>query len=218
MKTWIYGKHAVEAASKDPRGLVERVITDEKEIERAVGEDAVHQGVAAVIDTDKLLRDFDSFLAEVKDQRGVALALISEIQDPQNVGAIMRSAAAFGIGGVLIPKDRQAQVTGAVIKVSAGAAFTVPLVAIGNINQTIEKLKDARFWVYGLTGEGEKALRDEDFSENSVFVIGNEAKGIREKALEHCDVRLRIPITDAVESLNASVSAAVAFYEWRSKQ
>jgi 23S rRNA (guanosine2251-2'-O)-methyltransferase len=197
---------------------VMRVPFEERAIEKKVGEDAVHQSVAALIESDKLTQDFPQFIETVSGRTSVALALLAEIQDPQNVGSVIRSAAAFGLSGILIPKDRQAQVTGAVIKASAGAAFTVPLVTIGNVNQTIEELKERRFWVYGLAGEGEKNIREEDFSENSVFVIGNEGKGIREKTFEHCDITLRIPIANSVESLNAGVSAAIAFYEWRSKQ
>lgn len=238
-KIFIYGKHPVYTALTNAPQVVERVYVDpeqhpdidamakkrnvfrlpfdEKFIEKKVGEDAVHQKVAAIVDVDKLMVDFHTFLEGVRGKQGVAVALLAEIQDPQNVGSIIRSASAFGLSGVLIPKDRQAQITGAVIKASVGCAFTIPLVAIGNVNQVVEELKSERFWVYGMSGDGEKNIRDEDFSENSVFVVGNEGKGIREKTFEHCDITVRIPITEKAESLNAGTSAAIAFYEWRSK-
>lgn len=244
MKAHIYGRHPVSEALKHRPDTVERVFLnreqypdidtlakkrdvfrepfDEKKLEKKLGESAVHQHLAASIDTEKLMVDLHTFLDPLWTpgvHRGsVALALLGEIQDPQNVGSIIRSAAAFGLSGVLIPKDRQAQLTGAVIKASVGTAFRIPLVAIGNVNQTIATLKEKRFWVYGLSGEADKNIRDEDFSENSVFIVGNEAKGLREKTSEHCDVILKIPITENAESLNAGTSAAIAFYEWRSKQ
>jgi len=245
MKTYIYGKHPVYEALESRPDVVEKVFLDqaqypdidalakkqsvfrqpfdEKKLEKKLGEHAVHQNIAAIVDTEALMRDFHAFLAEylmsdIKYSAPIGLVILGEIQDPQNVGSIIRSAAAFGIAGVLIPKDRQAQITGAVIKASVGTAFKIPLVAIGNVNQTIGLLKEKRFWVYGLAGEGEKSIRDEDFSENTAFIVGNEAKGLREKTSEHCDVVLRIPITDTAESLNAGTSAAIAFYEWNSKQ
>ncbi len=239
-KIYIYGKHPVFEALTHAPQVVERVFIDtethpdldqlakkrnifrmpfdEKLIEKKIGEGAVHQKVAALVDVEKLMVDFHTFLESINGKTGIALTLLAEIQDPQKVGSIIRSATAFGLGGVLIPKDRQAHITGAVIKASVGCAFRIPLVAIGNVNQAIAELKEKRFWVYGLAGEGEKNIRDEDFSENTVLVIGNEGHGIREKTFEHCDITLRIPISKEAESLNAGTSAAVAFYEWRSKQ
>lgn len=185
-----------------------------KELKKHIGEHAVHQNVVAVIDADKLTTSLPEFLETLDVNTNPALALLGEIQDPQNVGAIIRSAAAFGISGVLIPKDRQAQVTGSVIKASAGMAFRVPLVAIGNVNQTVRELKSRDFWIYGLAGEGEKRLSDESFDAPTVFVVGNEGKGVREKTGEHCDALLSIPMNPRAESLNAAASATVAFYEW----
>lgn len=240
MKTYIYGKHPVFEALSFRHDVVEKMFVNPEQhpeldqlakkhgvfrmpfeegvIEKKIGTDAVHQKVAAIIDTEALTTDARPFLDSLDGSARSGLALLAEIQDPQNVGSIIRSAVAFGLSGVLIPKDRQAHITGAVIKASVGAAFRIPLVMVGNINQTIVELKERRFWIYGLAGEGEKNIRDEDFSENSVIVVGNEAHGIREKTFEHCDVTLRIPISENVESLNAGTSAAIAFYEWRSKQ
>lgn len=240
MKTYIYGKHPVFEALSFRHDVVEKVFVNPEQhpeldqlakkhdvfrmpfeegvIEKKIGSDAVHQKVAAIIDTERLTVDFPSFLASLEGKTRIGLTLLAEIQDPQNVGSIIRSAVAFGLSGVLIPKDRQAHITGAVIKASVGTAFRIPLVMIGNVNQAIAALKEKRFWVYGLAGEGERTIRDENFEESSVIIVGNEAHGIREKTFEHCDVRLRIPISNNVESLNAGTSAAIAFYEWRSKQ
>ena len=92
--------------------------------------------------------------------------------------------------------------------------FRIPLVRIGNVNQTIEDLKAKGFWTYGLDGEATQAVNDEKFEKPSVFILGNEGTGIRKKTLEHCDIPLRIPMHEGAESLNASVAAAVVFYAW----
>jgi 23S rRNA (guanosine2251-2'-O)-methyltransferase len=179
-----------------------------------LGRDAVHQGVIAVIDPEKLLRAFDEFLDSLDMSKAPAIAVLGEVQDPHNVGAIIRSAAAFGLSGVLIPEHNQAGVTGTVVKTSAGMAFRIPLVAIGNVNQALEVLKKKGFWIYGLAMEGAVRLSEEKFDAPAAFVIGNEGHGIREKTLEHCDVALSIPMHARTESLNAAVSAGVVFYAW----
>jgi 23S rRNA (guanosine2251-2'-O)-methyltransferase len=136
------------------------------------------------------------------------------VQDPHNVGAVIRSAAGFGLTSVLIPKHRQAGVTGTVVKVSAGMAFKIPLVEVANVNRAIEDLKEIGFFVYGLDGGGDSALTTEKFTKASVFVLGNEGEGMRQKTREHCDIILSIPTHARCESLNASASAAVVFYAW----
>jgi 23S rRNA (guanosine2251-2'-O)-methyltransferase len=182
-----------------------------------VGKDTVHQGVIATMDPNALLMPLDEFLQKVDMQKNPAIALLGEVQDPHNVGAIIRSAAAFGLSGVLIPEHNQAQITGTVVKTSAGMAFRIPLVSIGNVNNTIQVLKAKGFWVYGLAMEGTIPLGGESFSAPSVFIVGNEGSGVREKTLEACDVALSIPMHARTESLNAAVSAAVVFYEWSRK-
>ncbi len=236
-EVYVYGKHAVaEALEHAPAGVVKKVFlaptTDDSRLftllkKRNItpsplsanalsgaGRDASHQGVIALITTEPLMIPLEKFLDSLDMDKKPALALLGEIQDPHNVGAIIRSAAAFGISGVLIPKDRQASVTGAVVKSSAGMTFRVPLIHIGNVNQTIRELKEKGFWIYGLAGDGTSALSNEKFTEPSVFVVGNESKGIREKTEELCDVTLRIPMHPRTESLNAAVSGAIVMYQW----
>lgn len=180
-----------------------------------VGEDATHQGVVAVLNPTELVVDFDTFLARITPDRNTALVLLDELTDPHNVGDIIRSAAAFGASGVLMPAHNQAGITGAVVKTSAGMIFRLPIVQIGNVNQAIRTLKDKGFWIYGLAAEGGNTISKEKFDAPAVFIVGNEGKGIREKTMEHCDIRLRIPIDERCESLNAAVSAAVALYQWK---
>lgn len=188
-----------------------------KKLPQGVPSDAVHQGVVATIDTSKLMREYNEFMNGLEISNDTAIVILGEVQDPHNVGAIIRSAAAFGVAAVLIPEHRQVQVNGTIIKVSAGMAFHVPLISIGNVNQTLRDLKDRGFWAYGLDGEAEQSVIEESFERPSVFVVGNEATGVREKTLEHCDIPLRIPMHPQTESLNASVSAAVVLYAWSAK-
>jgi 23S rRNA (guanosine2251-2'-O)-methyltransferase len=183
-------------------------------VPREVDRHAVHQGMIAKIDKTKLVIDFDDYKHTLEAGKDVALALLGEVQDPHNVGAVIRSAAGFGITAVLIPKHRQAGVTGTVVKVSAGMAFKIPLVEVANVNRAIEDLKEIGFFVYGLDGGGDVSLTKEQFTKASVFVLGNEGEGIREKTREHCDTILSIPTHTRCESLNASASAAVVFYAW----
>ncbi len=179
-----------------------------------VGRDTAHQGVIAVFNPSALLIPFDTFLSSLDLSTKPAIAILGELSDPHNVGAIIRSAAAFGLSAVLIPSHHQAPITGTVVKTSAGMAFTIPLVSIGNVNNTLSVLKEHGFWTYGLEMHGSTPLHDEAFGVPTAFVIGNEGRGIREKTLHACDVTLSIPMHARAESLNAAASAAVVFYAW----
>lgn len=188
------------------------------EIESLVGRDAVHQGVCAVLDDKLLYTSFEEVLERAKNKNTNALfVLLDELQDPHNVGAIIRSAVAFGADAVLIPEFDQTQITGTVIKTSAGMTFSIPIVRIGNVNNTLEKLKQEHFWTYGLTGDGDTKLNEVKFDSNTVIVVGSEGQGIRAKTLELCDFKLSIKTDAKCESLNASNATAVTLYEW-SKQ
>lgn len=239
-KVYIYGRHAVSEALANAPHVVRKVFlartmddhalrarVAELELPTAelavgksgdlVGRDASHQGVIATIDPSKLVMTFERFLETLDMSTQPAIAVLGEVQDPHNVGAIIRSAAAFGVAGVLIPTHNQAGITGAVVKTSAGMAFRVPLVSISNVNQTLATLKNKGFWIYGLAMEGSTPLAEEKFDAPAAFVVGNEGEGIREKTLEACDIVLSIPMHPRTESLNAAVSAAVVFYEWSKK-
>ena len=186
-----------------------------KRLPGGVGRDAVHQGVIAEIDGNALMLPYKDFIASLEPTPATSLVVLGELQDPHNVGAIIRSAAAFGLAGVLIPPHRQASVTGTVMTVSAGMAFTVRLIEISNVNTTLRDLKERGFWVYGLDSEGDVLLGGEVFDRPSAFVIGNEGEGLRAKTREACDAIISIPMHERCESLNASNAAAVTFYEWQ---
>jgi 23S rRNA (guanosine2251-2'-O)-methyltransferase len=182
-----------------------------------ITENDVHQGIVVRLDPDKVMVDFRDFLQSVDTTTDPAIAICGELQDPHNVGAIIRSCTAFGLSAVLIPERRQAGLTPTVARASAGTAFQTTLVKIGNVNTTIEKLKNHDFWVYGLAGEADESVAAQEFPHPTAFVVGGEKQGIREKTREHCDKLVGIPIADQVESLNASVAAAVAFYQWKNR-
>ena len=177
-------------------------------------EGAVHQGIVAQISFEGLLLEYREFMNTLEPTADTALVLLNEITDPHNVGAIIRSAAALGAAGVLIPSHNQSPITGAVAKASAGMVFSVPLVSIGNENQTILDLKENKFWIYGLAGDGSNELSKEKFDAPAVFVVGSEGEGLRQKTREHCDILLNIPMHPRCESLNASVSAAIVLSAW----
>lgn len=241
-KIYIYGKHALteallhapdavrkvflsgEVEDKDLRDLLRKrnipvETTRGREADRMVGEDTAHQGVIAIVDPGMIMIAFDKFMTEQlkSPTEKTLLVLLDELTDPHNVGAIIRSAAAFGAAGVLMPLNNQAPITGAVVKASAGMAFRVPLVSIGNVNQTVDSLKEIGFKTYGLAMDGTQVLAEEKFTAPTLVIVGNEGKGIRQKTLERCDVTLQIPMHERTESLNASVSAAVVLYQWSVK-
>lgn len=175
------------------------------------------QGVVALMSAISYL-DFGEWLGEVDTSTYPAVLLLDEIEDPGNFGAILRTAAAAGISAVLVPKHRQAPVNATVYKTSAGTAGRIPIVRAGNLNQAVLKLKDAGFWIGGLDMEGDQELWDLEVDRPLAFVIGSEGSGIRQKTLEHCDYQIRIAMENNVESLNASVSAALLCYEWKRKR
>lgn len=239
-KIYIYGRHALAEALESAPQVVRKVFLapDLRDADlrlllkkhsipvaglahgkgkELVGKGAAHQGVIATINPATLLVPFNEFLTSLGAKKNPAIAILGEVQDPHNVGAIIRSAAAFGLSGVLIPEHNQAPITGVVVKSSAGMAFRIPLVSIGNVNYALKVLKERGFWIYGLAARGKTSIGAEAFDTPSAFVIGNEGAGVREKTLAACDVTLSIPMHARTESLNAAVSAAVVFYEWSKK-
>lgn len=235
--SYIYGKHAVtEALRKRPDCVYKLHATpDQTELLKSqfgsnlpaieplnparlpgrLHKDVVHQGIIAECAVRKLLTPYEDWREGLDMNRRLCVAILGELQDPHNVGAVIRSAAAFGLDAVLLPKHRQPTLTGTVIKVSAGTVFSLPIIEIGNVNRTIKELQKIGFWVYGLDMETESALPEEPFIKPTAFVIGNEGAGLRQKTKEACDQILHIPMSSSTESLNASVSAGVAFYAWQ---
>jgi 23S rRNA (guanosine2251-2'-O)-methyltransferase len=185
-----------------------------KRLPHGVDDDAVHQGVVARVHLESLLVELSDIFEGKEMDASTCMVLLAGLQDPQNVGAIIRTAGAFGVRAVLVPEHRQAPVTAAVAKVSSGMVFRVPLATVGNINQTIKALKEKGFWVYGLAGGGTSELPKVKFDRPTVIVVGNEGEGLAQKTMEHCDEVLTIPMHAQCESLNAATAVSLALYAW----
>ena len=183
------------------------------ELDRLTG-GGVHQGVALQLPAFEYA-DAEDVLADALDApEGGLVVACDSITDPRNLGAIIRSAAAFGAHGVIIPERRSAQMTAAAWKTSAGAAARVPVARVTNLNRTLKAYADAGFTVVGLAGEAETDIAGFPGIDGPVLlVVGSEGEGLARLVRENCDVLVTIPIQSAVESLNASVATAIALYE-----
>jgi len=223
-----WGKHAVAAALDNPDRKVLRAwatreaagfmqfppevqvtLADVADLGRLVPHDAPHQGV--VIEVEPLE---DAWLGDIlagSPERGVLLVL-DQVTDPHNVGAILRSAAAFGAIGI-VTQDRHSPVeSGALAKAASGALERVPWARVVNLARALEEIGEGGFWRIGLAGEAETDLKDALGPPKVALVLGAEGPGMRQNTREHCDALARLPIGDAIESLNVSNAAAVSLY------
>lgn len=235
---WIWGRHAVLAALQNskrkvieirvtrnaakelPAGITAARIYEPREIDQALPEGAVHQGFAL-----KASALEGEHINAVVDPTHGALLVIDQITDPHNVGAIFRSAAAFGIRAIIMQDRKAPPLFGTVCKSAVGAAERVPHIQVTNIADTLKSFRKAGRHVLGLAGEGEAKLADaiagfdgKGHGPGLVLVLGSEDKGLRPRVASECDQLVRIPMMDAIESLNVSNAAAIALYEaskWR---
>jgi 23S rRNA (guanosine2251-2'-O)-methyltransferase len=146
------------------------------------------------------------------------LVILDGVEDPHNLGAIIRTAHAAGANGVVVPERRAAPLTETVEKAAAGALEYLPIARVTNVSQAIERLKQQGFWIYGLDERGAVHYDEVEFNVPSVVVLGGEGKGLHQGVREHCDVLIRIPMAGAVSSLNVSVAAGVVLFEWSRRQ
>ncbi len=196
---------------------------DRKKLDQLAGPQRRHQGVVAMIspaemwslDTflQKLVLDRISYELAGKTMDGYMLALLDGVEDPHNLGAIIRVAEAAGVKALFLPLRRAAGLTGTVAKTSAGALATLPVVRVGNIVQCLETLKKYGFWVAALDLDSKELYTKSNLARPLVIVIGGEGSGVSRLVKEHCDLLLRIPMLGTTESLNASVAAGIMFYE-----
>lgn len=227
---WIWGWHAVEAAlANERRGPPVRLIAtpdrarqlearfgriralevaDANTVARTLPQGAVHQGIAL---RPGPLPDVD--LADFEARPGAVLLMLDQVTDPQNVGAILRSAAAFGAAGVILQERHAPRFTGALAKAAAGAVDAIPIARAVNLSRALEQLARDGWRSVGLAGQAELTLSQALGGEPVVLVLGSEGEGVRRLVAEHCDVLARIPMPGGFESLNVSAAAAVALYE-----
>ena len=233
---WIYGRHAVLAALANPNRQCHRLVASEnqaepvrragtrdglpplevlnrQEIDRLLPRDAVHQGLA-VLAAPLPSPALEDICETAADQKRAAVLVLDQATDPHNIGAVLRSAAAFGALAVVMQDRHAPDATGALAKAASGALDTVPLVQTTNLSRALGQLKDAGFWCLGLDGEARTSLQDADLTGKIALVLGAEGSGLRRLVRENCDHLIRIPIQDRMESLNLSNAAAVSLYEW----
>ena len=199
------------ATLAEQRGIRVKTIRSE-EFKTLVGGPG-HQGVAAKVDLYPLTAVTDILAAAEAKGRPQFLILLDNVLDPQNLGAVIRSALCAGIDGVIMPKDRSAPITPAVSKASAGALEHIYLSRVTNLVQTIKQCKNSGIWVMGLDKNADQSIYDGDMTGSIAIVLGGEQKGIRPLVKKNCDFLVSIPQLGAVDSLNASVAAAVTMYE-----
>lgn len=224
-----YGRHAVTAALANPERTVRKIwgtrealaafdlpasipvtFADVADLARLVPSDAPHQGLVAEVDPleDVWLGDL---LQQGADDRR-PLVVLDQVTDPHNVGAVLRSAAAFGALGI-VTQDRHAPPeSGALARAASGTLETVPWVRVINLARALDEIAEAGFWRIGLTGHAEKTLGDTIGEARVALVLGAEGEGMRQNTETHCDELARLPISPNVESLNVSNAAAVALY------
>ncbi len=183
------------------------------QLNRAVG-GANHQGVIGYGAAGRF-----ASLAETGESKGLHV-ILDGIEDPHNVGAIIRTAHAAGAAAVVIPERRAAGVTETVQRSAAGALAYLPVVRVGNITRAIEDLKERGFWIYGLDERGEQSYDQVEFTAPTAIVLGAEGKGLHQNVAKHCDFLVSIPMAGAAEgkgvaSLNVSVAAGVVLFEWK---
>ena len=172
-----------------------------------------HQGIVAFAAA-KAYQTEDAILARAIEKKEPPLLVILDgVEDPHNLGAVLRSAEAAGVHGVLIPERRAVGLTAVVAKISAGAIDHIPVARVTNITRLLESLKSAGVWIYGLDPTASKVFTEVDLRGPVGLVFGGEGKGLRPGVLQHCDERIRIPMKGRVESLNVSASAAVTLFE-----
>ena len=171
-----------------------------------------HQGIVAEVEEYGYV-SLEEVIKTHKDDKNVSLAILDGLEDPHNLGAILRSADASGIDGIIIPKNRSVQLSSTVAKVSTGAIEYVDVIQVVNLVNTIKTLKENGYWIIGLELDGSVDYRKQDYTGKIAVIIGSEGRGISKLVKENCDYLVNIPMVGHVNSLNASVSASILFYE-----
>lgn len=239
---WLYGVHAALAAIGNPERRIVRIVVareqmpdlaprvaalaaqratglpdcepaSREEIDRLLPRGAVHQGLAVLASELEPL-DIDDLLRLIGDQPRLRLVALDQVTDPHNVGAILRSAAAFGATAVILPERHAPAASAVMAKAASGALEKVPLVRVVNLARALESLKAANVWCVGLAGSAAQTIAQADLTGRVALVLGSEGEGLRRLTRERCDLLVRIDMPGGgVDSLNVSNAAAVALYE-----
>jgi len=167
--------------------------------------DGLHQGI--ILDVDDVETYDFNYLKELNKENPIVV-MLDHLEDPHNFGAIIRTCEALGIDAIIIPNDRTVNITGTVVKTSAGAIYNVPIIRVVNLNTCIKNLKDIGYWIFGTDMHGTD-YRELDYNMPVCLIIGNEGKGMSKTLKDNCDFITTIPMTGKINSLNASVSAGI---------
>jgi 23S rRNA (guanosine2251-2'-O)-methyltransferase len=242
---WLFGVHPVEAALRNPGRRPHRLLhtaeaadhhaallqlakarpqggprlesVDRETLGRLLPAGAVHQGLALLAEPLPSV-DIYEICDGLADAEQVALLVLDQVTDPHNVGAILRSAAAFGARAVVCTERHAAAETGVLAKAASGALELVPLVAVTNLARAMETLKEAGVWCLGLAAEAAQSIAAADLTGKTAIVLGAEGTGLRRLTREHCDLLVRLPTRGPIAHLNVSNAAAVALYELARQQ
>lgn len=237
MKRILAGPHAVTEALRATPGAVEVILiadttrpmsirsieeaarrakVEVEEVSRPLLDrltpDIPNQGIAAVTGSYPYV-DLETVVTQANKQAHPLIVVLDQVQDPRNLGAVMRSAFAFGAAGIIIPKDRSAPVTAAAVRASAGASELIKTARVTNLARSLDQLREDGFHVIGAALTGEASLQEISLDGKIAVVLGSEGKGIRRLTAEHCDRLFRIPLVNDFDSLNVSAAAAVTLYE-----
>lgn len=239
--TLIYGRHAVRAALGNAQRVVTALWCAEDaaasldaifasipasrrdqlprpetlpraELERRVPEGAVHQGWLARIEPLPTIV-LDDLLPDWADQTSVTLVVLDQVTDPHNVGAVLRSAAAFGAAAVIMQDRHAPSPTAVLAKAASGALDVVPMIRVTNVSRALHTLQDKGFWCVGLAEEGTQPLHTVDLSGRTALILGSEGNGLRRLTRDTCDVLCRLPTVPPINSLNVSTAAAIALHQ-----
>lgn len=232
MEQYIYGKNTVKSRIEKEADIEEMLLQegfkDERFLEliknkypvkyvknsylNKITKNGVHQGVVAKVKTYKTI-SIDELLYAIKEIQNPLLVMLDGIQDPHNLGAILRTCDAIGVNGVIVPKHRSAPLNSTVAKVSTGAIEFVLVSEVTNLTNTLKRLKEEGFWIVGAEANNSQDYREIDYKMPTVLVVGSEGKGISRLVLDQCDYKIRLPMIGHVNSLNASVATAVLLYQ-----
>ncbi len=233
----LYGRHAVISALQNPQRKISKImctqenfkelnsilqqnntdktllqVVERKEIEKLLPQNSVHQGFLLFCSK---LKDYtiEEICDKIKDHTKANIMILDQVTDPQNIGTIIRSCVAFGCDALIMQDKNSPQETSAIVKASVGTIEHLPIIRVTNISRTIEKLKDYGFWVVGLDGYAKETISTLDKNGKIAIVMGSEGKGMRRLVEESCDISVKIPMSENVESLNVATAASIILYE-----
>lgn len=229
---WLYGMHPVSMALNNENRVIKELwltattadeieipkhipyrIVDRSQIETVVGRDAVHQGIA--MKTQALnAYTIDDLLADTENDDKALIVILDQVTDPHNIGAIMRSSVAFNAKAVIIPDAGAPEENGTLAKSASGAMELIPLIRVSNLARSMEAIKKSGFWCVGMDGYAKETLSAHTLPKKCAIVMGSEGDGLRRLTAENCDYMVKLPMNEAIESLNVSNACAIALYEY----